>query len=307
MGLLNLDDAGALECLDAALDSGITAFDTAHVYGFEDRTVDGLLGRWIDDRSVRDEVIIMAKGCHPEPPDWETPRVTPEAVAVDVVDSLDRMGLDRIDLWSFHRDDRSVDVGSLVEAANAEIAANRISAWGVSNWSASRIQEAIAYADSAGLTAPVSHSAHYSLVDQINPPWDDVVTLTGETGAQDRQWHVDHGLPVIAWSALAGGLLSSNLSRQDFESSTDGHLAEVYRSYHSERNWARRSRAEGLAARLGVTLSDIAIAWLLRSDLAPMAIVGGATPEEIRQNATAAAIDLPPSDHQRLHQFEVCE
>jgi len=292
MGLLNLDDDSALACLDAAHDVGIRAFDTAHIYAWGDRSVDALLGRWIRDRGNRADVVLMAKGAHPEPPNWEAARVRPECVHEDVVDSLDRMQLDRLDVWSFHRDDASVPVSELVDAANAEITAGRIDAWAVSNWASARIQAAIDHAAANGLHGPVANSAHYSLVDQLVPQWDDVVTLTGEIGATDREWHLATGLPVIAWSALAGGILSANLRRVDFESATDGHLAEVFRSYDGEENWARRERAAEVAAERDVALSDVAIAWLLGSDLAPHAIVGGASPAEIRQNAEAANLHL---------------
>lgn len=296
MGLLNLDDDTAFACLDTALESGICAFDTAHIYAFGDRSVDALLGRWINARGVADEVVLMAKGSHPEAPDWELPRVTPEAVAFDVADTLDRMKLDRLDVWSFHRDDRNIDVGGLVDAVNTEIDAGRIGAWGVSNWSSDRIQAAIDHAAANDAVGPIANSAHYSLADQVQPPWDDVVTLTGELGSVDRAWHLESGLPVIAWSALAGGMLSANLSREELAAATDGHLADVYRSYHSEENWSRRARAEQVAQRMGVSLSDVAIAWLLGSPVAAMAIVGGASPDEVRGNAAAAEIELSADD-----------
>lgn len=300
MGLLNLSEADAFAVLDAALGEGINTFDTALVYAYDDASVDALLGRWIASHGNRSDVVLMAKGCHPMAPDWEASRVRPELVAKDVSATLERMQLDRLDVWSFHRDDPSVAVAELVEAANAEIARGAIGAWGVSNWTTDRIDQANTHAGSAGLAAPVANSAHFSLLDQVQPPWDNVETLTGHRNRDALEFHVHHNMAVVAWSALCGGMLSSHLSRTEIEGATDGHLSEVNRSYGSEENWQRRARAEELAASHGVTLSQIAIAWLLASELAPLAIVGGASPAEVSDTAIAVALDLPPAELQTL-------
>ena len=120
-GLMGSDDATAFAVLDAASDAGINAFDTAVVYAYGDYSMDAMLGRWIRHRGGFDDIVVIAKGAHPAPPNWEQPRVSPAAVADDINLTRARIGLDRLDLWLFHRDDPNVEVGPLVEAVNAAI------------------------------------------------------------------------------------------------------------------------------------------------------------------------------------------
>ena len=295
-GLMGADDTVAFPVLEAAVDAGINAFDTAAVYAFGDYSMDAMLGRWIRDRGGCDDIVVIAKGAHPAPPDWHLPRVTPAAVAADIDLTRDRMGLDHLDLWLFHRDDPTVEIGSLVEAATAAVDRGHISAWGVSNWSVARIKAAIEYAAEHGLQAPVCNSAHYSLATQLDSPWDDVVTLTGEAHTDDREWHRGNDVKVVAWSALAGGFLSERVSREDLEHEPPPHLADTARCYFNEENWQRRERAAEVGRGMGLSLSQTALAWVFAADFRPVAIAGSVTPDEVRENVAAADAQLSEAD-----------
>ncbi|MDE0606218.1 MAG: aldo/keto reductase [Acidimicrobiaceae bacterium] len=295
-GLMGADDTEAFPVLDAAVEAGVNAFDTATVYAFDGYSMDAMLGRWIRERGARDEVVVIAKGAHPKVPESTAPRVTPTAVAEDIDLTRERMGVDHLDLWLFHRDDPTVDVGSLVEAVDSEIAQGSIRAWGVSNWSVARIRAAIDYAADNDRRPPVVNSAHYSVADQLDEPWDDVVTLTGDAHAVDRSWHVDGGVRVLAWSALAGGFLSERISRECLENPPSPQLADTARCYLNEENWQRRERAAQLGRRMGLSLSQTSLAWVFAADFRPMAIAGSVTPNEVRENVTAADAQLSAAD-----------
>lgn len=291
IGLFTQDDPGRFAMLDAAVEAGINTFDTAVNYAFGDDGVDAILGRWVRHRGGRDGLVFFAKGCHPEPPDW-SPRVTPEAIAKDMELSRRQIGVDHLDLWMFHRDDPSVDIGILVEAVNAAIDRGHIGAWGVSNWTTARVEAAVEYADAHDLRGPVANSAHWSLVDQLDEPWADVVTLTGAGRAADRAWHQERGVRVVAWSPLAGGFLSERIGRDELEAATEGHLADTARCYLNEANWARRERAAEVGRRHGLSLSQVALAWALRADFEPLVIVGNASVEEVEQSTAAERAEL---------------
>ena len=145
ISLFALDDPSRFALLDAAVDAGINAFDTAVNYATPDDSVDAILGRWIRHRGGREGLVISAKGCHPELPHWD-PRVNPEAIEEDISLSRQQLGIDHLDLWLFHRDDPAMPIGILVEAVNSAIDQGHIGAWGVSNWSTNRIEEALDYA-----------------------------------------------------------------------------------------------------------------------------------------------------------------
>ena len=300
ISLFDHDEASRLAMLDAAVEGGINAFDTAAHYAFGDVSVDAMLGRWIRHRGGHEDIAIIAKGCHPALSNWERPRVNADAIVEDIEKSRQQIGIDHLDLWLFHRDDPAIEVGILVEAVNSAIDRGRIGAWGVSNWSTARIEAALAYAAARDLRGPVANSAHFSLADQLDEPWADVVTLTGSDRAADRAWHRGPGVAVIAWSPLAGGFLSDRIGRAELEDASEGHLADTARCYLSPGNWARRERAAEVGRRLGLSLSQVALAWVLQADFSPLAIVANATIGEVAENIAAEGTVLTEADRDYL-------
>ena len=141
----------------------------------------------------------------------------------------------------------------------------------------------------------MANSAHYSLADQLDEPWADVVTLTGPDQANDRAWHRDRGVVVLAWSPLAGGFLSERISRTELEAA-EGFIADTARCYFNDDNWARRERAAEVGRRLGLSLSQVALAWALHADFSPSVIVANATIDEVAENAAAEGAVLVDAD-----------
>src|SRR5258708_10114570 len=129
------DVEGRFKLLDDIYALGCTTFDTAHVYGSGDgeRTV----GRWINERGIRDKVVLITKGAHPNS---DRKRVTPFDITSDLHDSLARLKFDMIDLYLLHRDDPSVPVGPIMETLNEHYKAGKISAFCGSNWSAAPLR-----------------------------------------------------------------------------------------------------------------------------------------------------------------------
>ena len=157
-----------------------------------------------------DQVVIIGKGAHHSP---ERKRVTPADITADLDESLRQFGLDAIDLYLLHRDDPEVPVGPIVEALNGHLRAGKIQAFGGSNWSHVRIAEANAYAAAQGLVPFVASSPHFSIVEQVEAPWSDCVSIAGSGGVEAREWYEREQMPVFAWSSLAGGFLSGGFSR----------------------------------------------------------------------------------------------
>ena len=151
------------------------------------------------------------------------------------------------------------------------------------------------YADAHDLRGSVANSAHWSLVDQLDDPWPDVVTLTGPERVADRVWHLEQGLAVLAWSPLAGGFLSERISRAELEAA-EGFVADTARCYFNDDNWARRERAAEVGRRLGLSLSQVALAWALHADFSPSVIVANATIDEVAENVAAERTVLTEAD-----------
>ncbi len=281
-----LEESFAL--LDAVLEAGGNAFDTAHVYGSGDN--ERVFGQWIRDRGVRDRIVILAKGAHHN---QDRNRVTPFDIAGDLHDSLARMQVDYIDLYLLHRDDPSVPVGPIVEALNDQFRDGRIRAWGGSNWTHTRIQEANAYAQDKGLIPIAASSPQFSLAEQVKEPWANCVTITGPQNEGARRFYAESQMPVFAWSSLAGGFFSGRI-RRDLREFEDYFLKLAVDCYATEPNFERLDRAEELARQKGVTLTQIAMAHVMNSPLNVFALVGCQNGEEFRANAAALDIALSP-------------
>src|SRR5207249_9101 len=133
-------------------------------------------------------------------------------------DSLARFKTDYIDLYLLHRDDPTVPVGPIIEVLNEHLKAGRIHAFGGSNWTYQRLQEANAYAAEHGLTPFVASSPNFSLADQIEPPWAGCISISGSQGTAARQWYVQQQMALFTWSSLAGGFFSGRFRRDNLQS-----------------------------------------------------------------------------------------
>lgn len=273
---------------DSIYAQGCNTFDTAINYGNGDK--DRTLGAWVNDRGLREKVVILGKGAHHN--DCRR-RVTPFDIASDLHDSLARMKVDYIDLYVLHRDDPNVPVGPIVEALNEHVRAGRIRAFGGSNWSAKRIQEANDYAREHGLTPFVVSSPHLSLAEMVQEPWENCVSIAGPQGEADREWYHDQNMAVFAWSSLSGGFFSGRLSSANAAEHAD---TLYYQSYGSKDNFKRLDRAYELAAKKGITVPQIALAYVLNLPLNIFALVGCFTGEEFADNVKALEITLTPEE-----------
>jgi aryl-alcohol dehydrogenase-like predicted oxidoreductase len=277
--------------LDAALAAGINCFDTATIYGGGgcERT----LGAWMEARGNREQVVILDKGAHHNA---DRRRVTPYDIGADVLDALARLRTDYVDLFVLHRDDENVPVGPIVEALNEHKAAGRIRAFGGSNWSHRRIAEANEYADRHGLTPMAVSSPNLSLAPQIEEPWDECVSVSGDE--QALAFYRETQMPLFSWSSLAGGFFSGRFTRENFEQFRDGEYFEqlVVRCYCSEENFQRLDRARRLAERKDVTVAQVAVAYVLSLPINCFALVAAYSPEEAAANAAAADLTLTPDE-----------
>ncbi|MEI6915147.1 MAG: aldo/keto reductase [Armatimonadota bacterium] len=285
------DIEGGFNLLDSAFDKGCNAFDTAHVYGGGDneRTV----GRWVNDRGIRDKVVIIGKGAHHN---TDRNRVTPWDITSDIYDSLARFKTDYIDLYLLHRDDPAFPVEPIVEVLNEHQQAGHIKAFGGSNWSHQRIQAANEYAMKNGLMPFVASSPHFSLAVQHKEPWDNCVTITRQQDEEAREWYKSTQLPVLAWSSVAAGFFSGRFRRDNIEGLTDGYDQMCVHCYAYEDNFQRLDRAAELAKQKGVSANQIAFAWVMRQPYNLFALVGSRTPEEFQQNLDAMELPLTPAE-----------
>lgn len=282
---------GGFAFLDGVLELGCTTFDTAHVYGRGDneRTV----GRWVRERKVRDRVVIIGKGAHHNE---DRQRVTPFDITSDLYDSLARFQFDYIDLYLLHRDDPTVPVGPIVEVLNEHLQAGRIHAFGGSNWTHERIRAANEYASANGLLPFIASSPNFSLAEQVKEPWPNCISISGIQGESARTWYGQTQMALFTWSSLAGGFFSGRFSRDNLDT-FKAYLDQLcVQSYCYEENFQRLERARHLAQEKGLTLPQIALAYVMSQPLNIFALVGCKNADEFKANVQAAEVRLTPAE-----------
>ncbi len=280
------DTQRSFQLLDAALDLGCNTLDTAHVYAGGNR--ERAIGQWLQERKNRDKVTIISKGAHHNA---DRKRVTAFDITADLHDSLARLQTDYIDVYLLHRDDPDVAVKPIVDVLNEHLRAGKIRAFGGSNWRHERIEEANQYAKDQGLTPFAASSPHFSLAEQVDDPWGPgCVAISGPKEQDAQQWYHQTQLAVFAYSSLARGFFSGRISRENFEQTKGTLDAACLKAYCHEPNFQRLDRAQELAEDKGVSVPQLALAYVLNQPLNMFALVGAANREELE--ASAAVSDL---------------
>ena len=277
--------------LDSVYQHGINTFDTAHVYGGGE--CERSVGAWVNSRGLRDKIVLIGKGAHQN---QDRQRVTPFDISADIHDSLARFKTDYIDLYLLHRDDPSVPVGPILERLHEHKEKGQILAFGGSNWTHTRVEEANEYAYKHGLTPFSASSPNFSLAEQAKAPWKGCITISGPAHKNARAWYQEQNIPLFTWSSLAGGFFSGRFRPDNLDSFTTGLDKLCAEVYCFGENWVRLERAEKMALEKGVSLAQIALAYVLNQPQEIYALIACWSPEEAADNVKALDFELTPED-----------
>jgi aryl-alcohol dehydrogenase-like predicted oxidoreductase len=267
-------------------EAGGNTLDTAHCYcawlpGIEAGSSERAVGACVKKFKDRKNVFIATKGGHPASmPFYPRPDafMSPERVTLDIEESLERLGMETIDLYFLHRDDPRMPVGEIVDALNRHLCAGRLNAIGVSNWTTARIAEANAYAKENGLQGFVVSQPQFSLAKTITPePKEDPANRA--LYEADIAWHGETGLPVMCYSPTAGGYFA-----------TGGERGK--KTYDNDVSRARMTRAQELAKKKGVSANQVALAWVMGQKFPAIPILGTGDVEHLRDCLRAADVTL---------------
>jgi len=273
--------------LDAFVACGGTFVDTAEVYG----AIEGhgysemVIGQWLAARpGVREKIVLSSKGLIPGFCEALYPggaRIDPPSIHKAIDGSLKRLKTDYLDIWMFHRDEPDLPVGPLVDALHEEVRAGRISAYGASNWTTHRIQEAIDYARANQKAEMMSSSENFSLACANEPFWPNTVFVT----ENDRAWFKSNNFLLVAWSALGRGFFANG-------DPNDRSNTDVVRTFYSANNFERKRRAEEFAASKGLTMFQVALGYVLNQDFPVVALNGAETTQQVASSARAGSLHL---------------
>jgi aryl-alcohol dehydrogenase-like predicted oxidoreductase len=266
------DDDDSVEVIRRAIDLGVTLFDTSDVYG--PYANEKLLGRAIADR--RDEVVVATKaGCVFRPNTYvPAPDARPARLKACCDESLDRLGVDVIDLWQLHRPDPAVPIEESVGAMAEMVAAGKVRAIGVSEVS-------IAQLDAAHRTHPLA-GVQYELSLWSRAVLDAVLP-----------WCVAHQVALLPYSPLGRGFLTGGIGPDRIFAPDDARAANPRFSPEALRaNQPIVDAVRAVARRLGATVAQVALAWVLAQGDSVVPIPGPDRIEQLEEDLGAANVVL---------------
>lgn len=275
------------DILDKIFSLGVNTLDTARVY----KDSESVIGRWMEKRSNREKIVILSKCAHPSEDGRK--RVNEKCIREDLEKSLYNLRTNYIDIYLLHRDDTDVPAGEILEIMNALHEEGKIGAFGGSNWTHERISEANEYAKAHGLIPFTVSSPNFGLANQIGDPWDGTcVTISGAVNNSAREWYEENNMPVIAYSSLGRGLFSGRIKSSCTDNAGKYLDEAAMKGYGYPENFERLRRCEILAEKKGLTVAQIAMAWLFNQSLNTFAVVSTSSVERMRSNIEALSIDL---------------
>ena len=276
------DDEESIATIHRALDLGVTVFDTADMYG--PHTNEVLLGRAL--KGKREQAFIATKfGIVRDPanPAARGFNGHPDYVRVSVEGSLQRLGVDCIDLYYQHRVDPAVPIEDTVGAMGALVAQGKVRFLGLSEASADTLRRAHA-------THPITAlQSEYSL-------WTRDPETTGTLAACDAL-----GIGFVAYSPLGRGFLTGAIrSPDDFDADDYRRNSPRFQGENFARNLALVAQVEAIAADKGCTSGQLALAWVLAQDEHLIAIPGTKRRRYLEQNVAAADVTLDSGELARI-------
>ena len=284
---IRCDEQRSTEVVHAALDAGITLFDTADIYGGKGRSEE-ILGRALGAR--RDEVVVATKFANPMDASGERQGASARWIVRAVEDSLRRLGTDRIDLYQQHVPDPTVPIEETLRALDELVRSGKVREVGHSNFSVAQIDEAAEVASSEGLTPFATAQDELSLLrrralDEVLP-------------ACER-----HGLGMLPYFPLASGVLTGKYRRGEPPppgTRLAGAPEERRARALADAELVVVEQLEAFAAERGATLLELAFAWLAGLPTMASVIAGATSPEQVRANVAAGAWSLDAADRADL-------
>ena len=281
------DEATSFRILDAFVDAGGMMIDTADVYsawapGHKGGESEAVIGRWLKrDPAKRGKVIIATKVGFSE-------GLAPDVIARACDASLERLGIDTIDIYYQHKDDRQVPLADSLKAFDDQAKAGKIRAIGLSNFAPDRLAEACIIARVDGFPAVSALQPWYNMVEREK--------YEGEL----RDVAVKENLAVFPYYSLANGFLTGKYrSREDLDKSPRG-LRNI--AYLEGKGPKVLAALDEVAAETGAALASVALAWTMAQPTITAPIASATSQEQVNELIAAMTLELTASQLERLSQ-----
>jgi aryl-alcohol dehydrogenase-like predicted oxidoreductase len=284
-----VEEDAAHACVRAALDEGITTFDTADVYA--GTKAEAVLGRALAGQR-REGLEIFTKVYWPTGPGANDRGLSRKHITESCHASLKRLQTDYVDLYQAHRYDSSVPLEETMTAFADLVRQGKVLYLGVSEWRAEEIAAAAELARELNVQL-ISNQPQYSML------WRVIEAEVVPTSEKE-------GISQIVWSPLAQGVLTGKyLPGQQPPTDSRGGDATVggsMQSYLTDDVLARVQQLRPIAEELGLSMAQLAVAWVLQNQNVAAAIIGASRPEQVHDNVKAAGVQLPAEVMTRVDQ-----
>lgn len=279
-----IEEEAARACVRAALDEGISTFDTADAYA--GGLAEEVLGRALSGVR-RESVEICTKVYWPLGDGPNNSGLSRKHITESLHNSLRRLGTDHVDLYQAHRYDYETPLEETLRAFDDLVRAGKVLYVGVSEWRAEEIAAALRVAADMGLDRIVSNQPQYNMLWRVIEP--EVVPVC------ERE-----GLGQIVFSPIAQGVLTGKY-KPGAEPPAGSRATDERSGARFISRWmtdpvlTAAAGLPALAAEAGLTPAQLAVAWVLHNPTVSAAIVGASRPEQVKDNAAAAGVRLDPA------------
>jgi aryl-alcohol dehydrogenase-like predicted oxidoreductase len=275
---VGVEREAAASCIRTAFDEGINLIDTANAYGRG--AAESFLGEVLAD-VPRDSYVLATKVFFPM--SRKDRGLSAAQIRKQLDASLERLRVDTIDLYQCHRYDRETPLEETMEALTDAVRSGKVRYIGFSEWGPAQIQDALDLHRDRGVERFVSSQPQYSAL--WRRPETKVIPLCAA-----------NGISQIVWSPLAQGVLTGKYAPgsppPDDSRAASDTMGGMMDDFRSDSVLAAVQRLQPIADRAGVTMAQLALAWVLREPSVASAIVGATRPQQVSDNAAASGIAL---------------
>jgi aryl-alcohol dehydrogenase-like predicted oxidoreductase len=278
-----VEEDAATACVHTALDEGITTFDTADVYA--GTRAEEVLGRALKGQR-RESLEIFTKVYWPTGEGKNDSGLSRKHIMESVNGSLRRLQTDYVDLYQAHRYDHETPLEETLRAFDDLVRQGKVLYVGVSEWRAEEIARALKIADEMGFDRIVSNQPQYSMLWRVIES--EVVPLSEREGIGQVVFS------PIAQGVLTGKYVPGQAPPAGSRATDESGGASVIKRFMTDDVLARVQKLRPIAEEAGLSMAQLAVAWVLQNPNVSSAIIGASRPEQVRDNVRAAGVRLDP-------------
>ena len=271
----SLDNDTAFACLDAAVANGVNFIDLADIYAHGN--AERVFGKWLRGKK-RSDFVISSKLYWPMSENINDRGLSRKHIMESVESSLKRLGTDYLDIYFCHRYDEKTPVEEVVRAMSDLVQQGKVLYWGTSVWETDKIESATDFARSWLGYQPFVEQPRYNMLDRHIE--EAIMPVCAE-----------RGLGLVVWSPLAQGVLTTRYLDGIPEGSRASHSDWIKQDLNEE-NIERVRKLNVIAGDLGLTMAQLALAWILRRPEISSVITGASRPQQVEENTRASGVKL---------------